>query len=39
MPRASLIERALAWRPGMALDMLGETLDMIQLTLERSREQ
>jgi hypothetical protein len=37
--RATVIERALAWRPGMALDMLDETLDMIQLTLERSREQ
>jgi hypothetical protein len=37
--RATVIERALAWRPGMALVMLDETLDMIQLTLERSREQ
>jgi len=36
--RAVLIERALAWRPGMQLDMLDETLDLIQYTLERSRE-
>jgi len=32
--RAALIERALAWRPGMPLDVLDETLDMIQYTLE-----
>jgi hypothetical protein len=37
--RAALIERALAWRPGMPLDMLNETLGMIQFTLERSQEQ
>ena len=37
--RAALIERALAWRPGMPLDMLAETLGMIQHTLERSQEQ
>lgn len=36
--RAAIIERALAWRPSMPLDMLDETLDMIQYTLERSRE-
>jgi hypothetical protein len=36
--RAAPIERALAWRPGMPLDTLDETLDMIQYTLERSRE-
>jgi hypothetical protein len=35
--RAALIERALAWRPSMQLDMLDETLDMIQFTLERSQ--
>lgn len=36
--RAVLIKRALDWRAGMPLDMLDETLDFIQLTLERSRE-
>ena len=37
--RMALIERALAWRPGMPLDMLDETLEMIEFTLARSREQ
>ena len=37
--RAVLIERALAWRPGVPLDVLDETLDMIRYTLERSQEQ
>jgi hypothetical protein len=36
--RAALIERASAWRPGTALGMLDETLDLIRYTLERSRE-
>ncbi|MEO7910799.1 MAG: aminoglycoside adenylyltransferase domain-containing protein [Roseiflexaceae bacterium] len=36
--RAALIERALAWRPDMPLDVLDETLDLIQLTFDRSRE-
>jgi hypothetical protein len=36
--RSALIERALAWRAGMPLDMLDETLDFIQYTLERSQE-
>jgi hypothetical protein len=31
--RAALIERALAWRPGMPLDVLDETLDLIKHTL------
>jgi hypothetical protein len=31
--RSAPIERALAWRPGMPLDMLDETLDFIQYTL------
>jgi hypothetical protein len=39
MRRAKLIERALAWRAGMPLDVLDETRDMILFTLERSREQ
>ena len=30
---ATLIERALAWRPGMPLELLDETLDMIHYTL------
>jgi hypothetical protein len=32
-PRSVSIERALAWRPGMPLDMLDETLDLIQCAL------
>jgi hypothetical protein len=31
--RSVSIERALAWRPGMPLEMLDETLDLIQYTL------
>jgi Domain of unknown function (DUF4111)/Nucleotidyltransferase domain len=36
--RAALIERALAWRPGVPLDKLDQTLDMIEYTLERSQQ-
>jgi Aminoglycoside adenylyltransferase, C-terminal domain/Nucleotidyltransferase domain len=36
--RAALIESGLAWRPGVPLDMLDETLEMIQYTLERSQQ-
>ena len=36
--RAALIESALAWRPGVPLDMLDKTLEMIQYTLERSQQ-
>jgi hypothetical protein len=32
---AGPIERALAWRPGMPLDVLDEALDLIQYTLSR----
>ncbi|HEU5102872.1 MAG TPA: aminoglycoside adenylyltransferase domain-containing protein [Roseiflexaceae bacterium] len=34
--RAALIERALAWRPGMQLDALDELLGLIRYTLDRS---
>jgi Domain of unknown function (DUF4111)/Nucleotidyltransferase domain len=37
-PQATLIERALAWRAGMPLDILDEALDFVRYTLERSRE-
>ena len=33
-----LIERTLAWQPGMQLDSLSETLDFIRYTLERSQQ-
>ncbi|MBU1661904.1 MAG: DUF4111 domain-containing protein [Chloroflexi bacterium] len=33
-----LIERALAWQPGVQLDSLNETLDFICYTLERSQQ-
>jgi Domain of unknown function (DUF4111)/Nucleotidyltransferase domain len=36
MDRAAAIERALAWRPDVQLDMLDDALDMIQYTLKRS---
>ena len=36
-PRAALIERALAWWPGMRLDTLDETLDFIQYMLSDCR--
>jgi hypothetical protein len=32
-PQAMLIERALAWRAGMPLDVLDEVLDLIKYTL------
>jgi hypothetical protein len=35
---AALIERALAWRHGVPLDCLNETLDLIRYTLERSQQ-
>jgi hypothetical protein len=34
--RAALIERALAWRPGIPLDILDETLDLIDFLLNPS---
>jgi predicted nucleotidyltransferase len=37
-PRAALIERALAWRPGLAFDSLNETLDFIRYTLQACRQ-
>jgi hypothetical protein len=36
--RAALIERALVWRPGMPLDVLDETLDLIGFLLNPSRQ-
>jgi hypothetical protein len=36
--RAALIERALAWRPGVPLDMLDETLDLIDFLLNPSKQ-
>src|SRR5262249_10829724 len=36
--RAATVERALAWRPGARLDALDETRNLIQYTLERSKE-
>jgi len=36
-PWAALIERALAWRPGMPLDSLRETRELIQHTLVKYR--
>jgi hypothetical protein len=38
-PKAKLIERALAWRAGMPLDALEQTLDLVRYTLARSAEQ
>ena len=35
--RAVLIERALAWRPGMQLDVLDQVLDLIRHTLSNCR--
>lgn len=37
-PRATLIERALAWRPGTQLDALDEVLGLVRYVLERSQE-
>jgi len=34
----ALIERALAWQPGMELDRLNQTLDFIRYTLEKCRQ-
>lgn len=36
-PWAGLIGRALAWRPGVPLDVLNETLGLIRYTIERAR--
>jgi len=36
--RAALIERALHWRAGMPLNLLDETRELIQLTLDRSHK-
>jgi predicted nucleotidyltransferase len=36
--RTALIERALAWQPGMELDRLNQTLDFIRNTLARCRQ-
>lgn len=35
---AELVERALAWRPGMPMDHLDETLDFIRFTLARTKQ-
>lgn len=37
-PDAALIERALNWRPGVELDALTQTLDLIRRTLQRGEE-